>query len=124
METLRSGFTPDGQCVFLFFDAVRNTYRIATRWQWLGRFDSIWDACDAFEAVELMEGDLKKASKLAKIEIKRVPRHVFGSNRSAMTRINYLLNGIERRLAGLRPVICGSKGSVEKWVSVQGSVNQ
>ncbi len=116
METIRSGFTPDGQRVFLFFDTQRNLYRLATRWAWLASFDNVWDACDSFEAVELMEGDLRRVAKTAKLEIIRVPRHMFGKNRSAMTRINYLINCIERRLDGLRPIICGRKGAVEKWI--------
>jgi len=116
METLRNSFTTDGQRVFLMFDESRGLYRLATRWAWLSSFDSIWDACDAFEAVEFMEGDLRHVSKISKSEISRVPRHRFGSRRGTMSRINYLINCIERRIAGLRPVICGSKGSVEKWI--------
>ncbi len=54
-ETLRSGITPDGQRVFLVFDAARATYRLATRWIWLSQFDRVQDACDAFEALEMME---------------------------------------------------------------------
>lgn len=115
-ETIRSSFTPDGQRVFLEFDAERNVYRIATRWAWLVSFDNIWDACDAFEAIELIEGDLRKSAKLAKSEIGRVPRHHSAAPQS-MGRINYLVNCIERRLAGLRPIRTGSKGSVECWVA-------
>lgn len=114
-ETIRSSFTPDGQRVFLLFDVERGIYRIATRWSWLTQFDNIWDACDAFEAVELMEGDLRKVAKLAKSEIARVPRHHF-VRAISMSRIVYLVNSIERRLAGLRPIRTGSKGSVEAWV--------
>ena len=116
METLRSGFTPDGQRVFLLFDESRREYKLATRWAWLSSFDNVHDACDAFEAIEFMEGDLRKSAKTAKAEIARVPRRMFGQRRSAMARINYLITCVERRAAGLRPVICGSKGSVEKWV--------
>lgn len=114
-ETIRSGFTPDGQRVFLEFDQAKNVYRVATRWAWLVGFDNIWDACDAFEAIELMEGDLRKVAKLAKSEVVRVPRHSFVAPQS-MARINYLVNSIERRLAGLRPTRTGSNGSVECWV--------
>ena len=113
-ETIRSSFTPDGQRVLLEFDAERKVYRIATRWAWLVSFDNIWDACDAFEAIEMMEGDLRQSAKLAKSEISRVPRHHFVAPHS-MGRINYLINSIERRLAGLRPIRTGSHGSVEVW---------
>lgn len=115
-ETIRSSFTPDGQRVFLEFDAERQVFRIGTRWAWLVSFGSIWDACDAFEAIEMMEGDLRKVAKMAKAEVGRVPRHQFVAPQS-MGRINYLINSIERRLAGLHPIRTGSKGSVETWVS-------
>ena len=115
-ETLRSGFTPDGQKVFLIFDGQH--YRLATRWIWLAGFDSVWDACDAFEALEMMEGDLRQAAKAIRGEISRVPRHQFGSKRNSMGRTNYLINCAIKRLAGLRPVTCGSKGAITKWVPV------
>ena len=121
-ETLRSSFTPDGQRVFLEFDGAKGVYRLATRWAWLVSFDNVWDACDAFEALEMAEGDLRAIAKVAKAEIIRVPRSRFvrvsGGGAMGTTRMNYLINSIERRLAGMRPVRCGSKGSVEKWVAV------
>lgn len=118
-ETLRSGFTIDGQRVFLEFDGAKGIYRLATRWAWLASFDNVWDACDAFEALEMMEGDLRAIAKTTKAEIIRVPRSTFApvNGSGVMGRVNYLINSIERRLAGLRPVRCGSKGSVEKWVT-------
>ena len=112
-ETLRSSVTPDGQRVFLEFDG--SSYRIGTRWNWLARFDRIFDACDAFEAIEMMEGDLSKIAKVVKAEIQRVPRCQFGSKRNTMTRIVYLVNCVEKRIRGLRPAFCGSKGSVIDW---------
>ncbi|HBP1602199.1 TPA: hypothetical protein L5U90_003302 [Pseudomonas aeruginosa] len=115
-ETLRSSYNCDGTRLFLIFDAKARLYRLATRWYWLSSFDSIWDACDAFEALELMEGNEQQLARTLKTEIKRVPRHVFGSARNRMGRINYLINSVERRVQGLRPVRCGSKGSVERWI--------
>ncbi len=115
-ETLRSSFNCDGTRLFLIFDTKARLYRLATRWYWLSSFDSIWDACDAFEALELMEGNEQQLARTLKTEIKRVPRHVFGCARNGMGRINYLINSVERRMQGLRPVRCGSKGSVERWI--------
>ena len=115
-ETLRSSFTTAGQRVFLEFDSESKVYRIATRWVWLASFDNVLDACDAFEAIEMMEGDLRQIAKLAKSEINRVPRHHFVAPYS-IGRINYLINSIERRLTGLRPIRTGSHGSVEQWRS-------
>lgn len=116
-ETLRSSFTCEGVRVFLIYDAQTRAYRLATRWYWLASFETVWDACDAFEALQLMEGDDQQICRILKSEIKRVPRYVFGSNRNKMGRINYLINSAERRLRGLRPIRCGSKGSVERWVA-------
>lgn len=114
-ESLRSSYTQEGTRIFLVYDAGKTQFRIATRWYWLVSFDSIWDACDAFEAMELAEGDQKVVAQLIKIEIRRVPRHQF-VRRGSMGRINYLINSVERRMQGLRPQRCGSKGSVERWI--------
>ncbi|HDS1721606.1 hypothetical protein NPS53_08850 [Pseudomonas putida] len=114
-EILRSSFTQDGIRFFLVFDAEKTTFRIGTRWHWLESFDSVWDACDAFEAMELADGDHIKLGRLIKKEISRVPRIRF-VQRGGMGRINYLINSIERRLQGLRPQRCGSKGAVERWI--------
>lgn len=103
--------------MFLIYDGQARVFRVATRWCWLASFDCIWSACDAFEALELMEGDERDAARILKAEIKRVPRHHFGSGRNTMGRLNYLINSAERRLQGLRPIRCGSKGSVERWIA-------
>jgi hypothetical protein len=116
-ETLRNSFTCEGVRIFLVYDAPKRVYRLATRWYWLVSFESVWDACDAFEALELMEGDERQICRILKSEIKRVPRYVFGKSRYTMGRINYLINSAERRFQGLRPIRCGSKGSVERWVA-------
>ena len=118
-EILRSSYTCQGMPIFLIFDEKKSLYRLATRWYWLTAFDNVYDACDAFEAIGLMEGDEKHIAKILKTEIKRVPRYKFGLARNTMGRINYLINSAERRLAGLRPVLCGSKGAIEKWVPVR-----
>lgn len=117
LEVLRSSFTLDGTRVFLIHDAQRVAYHLATRWAWLSSYQKIEDACDAFEALELMEGDEKRITGFLTSEIKRVPRHRFGSARNTMGRINYLINCVEHRLQGHRLVICGSKGAVERWVA-------
>lgn len=74
-EILRSSFTCDGIRIFMTFDAEAKVYRVATRWVWLAAFDSVWDACDAFEAMELMGGADRHLASLIKQEIKRVPRY-------------------------------------------------
>jgi hypothetical protein len=116
-EVIRSSFSCDGTRLYLVYDTRSATYRLATRWQWLAAFDSIWDACDAFEALELLTGCERQLAGLIKREIKRVPRHSFGSARNTIGRLNYLINSVERRLQGQRPIRCGSKGSVERWIA-------
>lgn len=114
-ETLRSSYTQDGTKIFLIYAPSITQFRIGTRWYWLVSFCSVWDACDAFEAMELAEGDQQELSRLIKKEIIRVPRHHF-VQRGSMGRINYLVNSVERRLQGLRPQRCGRKGGVEQWI--------
>lgn len=114
-DILRSSYAQDGSKIILMFDAVKSQYRIATRWTWVVGFESIWDACDAFEALELLDDGPQGLGRLLKAEIKRMPRHRF-VRRCSMGRINYLINSVERRLQGLRPQRCGSKGGVERWI--------
>lgn len=115
-ETLRSGFNIGGERIFLEYSS-ESKYRIATRWQWLASFDNIADATDAFDALELADADsLRIAAKWAKVEISRVPRNCIAGN--AMARVQHLVDCIEHRIAGLRPIYRGSKGSVVQWVSV------
>ena len=111
---LRSSFSLDGTRIFLVH-IEGSGFRIGTRWRWLAKFDLIFDACDAFEALEMMEGDLARAGAALKAEIRRVPRHTFGRKRSTHSRISYLVRCSESRAAGMRLKRCGSKGSVEYW---------
>ena len=115
-ETLRSSVTCDGIRVFLVYDTEKKYFRIGTRWYWLTNFESVWDACDAFEALQLMEGDEKQIMEALKVEIKRTPRGRYSFQRIGMGRVNYLINCAEKRLQGLRPLSCGSKGAVVRWV--------
>ena len=112
-EILRSSFTADGQRLFLEFDGEH--YRVGTRWTWLIKFPCVWDACDAFEVIELMQGDLSQVAKQLKVEIVRVPRWQLGAKRNSPSRIWNLLSCVEKRLSGLRPVSCGSKSSLIAW---------
>ena len=112
-ETLRSSWTIDGVRIFLTFDSEKQQYRIETRWYLIASFNNINDACDAFEAMEMIESnDHRAVGKWIKVEIDRVPRHKSAGNRS----ISELVSCVERRIAGLRPKSCGSKSSVTQWI--------
>ena len=111
MTTIRSGVTPDGQRVFI--EQHSKQFRIGTRWAWLAKFDCIKDAVQAFEVIEFCEGDLCVCMKAIKAEMRRTnASRVAGK---AMAYTWYLLDCVERRLIGLRPVLCGSKGSIVEW---------
>lgn len=114
-ETLRSSFNVDGTRIFLIFDDEKKLYRLATRWYWLTSFEKIHDACDGFEALELLSGDEKQLAKWLKSEIARTPRSRVAKP-NAMSRIVGLMDDVEKRMLGLRPQVCGSKGSVINWV--------
>lgn len=118
-EVLRSSFAMNGSRIFLVFDQEKGLYKLGSRWHWLATFNSIWDGCDAFEALELVEatGDPRVIAKVIRREIRRVPRHNF-YRRGCMGRINYLINSTERRMQGYRPLRCGSKGAVEQWIPI------
>lgn len=115
IEGLRSSFSLEGTRIYLVHDSRKACYRLASRWHWLTAFESVWDACDAFAALELLEGCERTLAKAIKREIRRVPRHHFVQPNS-MKRIGYLIRAVERRANGLRPQRCGSKGSVEQWI--------
>lgn len=114
-EILRSSFTCAGTRIFMIFDAETKVYRVATRWAWLAAFDSVWDACDAFEAMELMDGADRRLADLIKLEIKRVPRSR-AATLIGMERVSGLIDCVEKRRCGLRPQSSGSKASVVCWI--------
>lgn len=116
-ETLRSSFMLDGARIFLVHDEARRSFRIGTRWYWLLEFDNVWDACDAFEALEMSEpSDHKELARWMRVEIQRNPRSRSSRRGRSHGRIVDLVLSIERRLSGLRPVTCGRKSSLTKWV--------
>ena len=112
MATIRSTFAQDGQRLFL--DECASGFQLQTRWYRIGRpINNIHDAIDAFEALELMDGDLRHVFRAGIApEMARLPR-----SRCTGCRVWMLVAGAEKRLAGLRPQPCGSKQSLVKWVS-------
>jgi len=116
-EILRSSYTLDGQRVFLIYYARLQVYRLALRWRWLGSFQTLADACEGFEALEMSEGDPVALVVAIKKEITRQPRYLAANGGRRMARIHSLLDAAERRIAGQRPVSTGRKGSVVRWVS-------
>lgn len=112
-EILRSSWALDGTRIFLEFDSEKQKYMVVTRWVVLASFDNVHDAIEAFEVVEMSDDATKGFAQAAKLEMKRTPRHQFLG--SGHARIIFILGGAAKRMNGLRPVSCGSKGSITKW---------
>ena len=115
-ETLRTGWTLDGQRIFVIYQPSTALYRVATRWAWLLKFKQLQDAADAFETLEFLQGNISDLAKYLAIEIHRVPRHARARTAPAMARVAELVRCVERRMQGQRPQACGSKLAVVKWV--------
>ena len=115
-ECLRSGWTMDGQRVFVSFNPARQKYVLHTRWVNLAKFNHVYDAIDAFEAMELLDcQNLQTTIGFLKKEIERTPRYK-SAQPNTQARIFYLVNCVENRQDGKQLKIVGSKGSVEQWV--------
>ena len=116
MSIIRSTYTPDGQRLEL--NEVDGGFAIFTRWQRITRnFSRIHDAIAAFEVMEFCEGDLRAIWRRSiAVELARTRASmVIGK---AMARTWQVLADVERREAGFRPVACGSKASVTKWIAI------
>lgn len=115
-ECLRSGWTMDGQRVFVSFNPTKQKYVLHTRWANLVSFTCVYDAIDTFEAMELLDcQNLQATIGFLKKEIERTPRYKSAAQ-NTQARISYLVNCVENRQDGKRLKISGSKGSVEQWV--------
>lgn len=111
MTTIRSGFSIAG--VRLVCDEVGNQFLVQSRWQRFHKTDDIHEALAVFEGLCLEEHPTKKHTKRLVTEARRNIRTRFASNAGWERRV---IECARRRSEGLVPVICGSKGSVEKWV--------
>lgn len=114
MHTIRSTYTPDGQRLEL--NECGDGFAIFTRWQKITRhFERLPDAIAAFEVLEFCEGDLHRIYRQSvSVELARTRAGMVSG--SAMSRTLQVLKDVERRETGMRPLSCGSKGSVIKWV--------
>lgn len=114
--TIRSGWTLDGQRIYIEHDTARRVFKVATRWAWLMKFNAIHDACDAFEALELLEGGISNLATHVVAEIRRVPRHRTVASARGMARVAEIVRCAELRTRGIKPQACGSKSAVVRWV--------
>lgn len=111
-QTIRSSFTVDG--VRLFCDSESDSFIVQSRHQIFHRTEDIDEALVVFEGLCLEDGPTRTHARRLIAESRRNKRHTMTSL-AAWERT--VIEHARRRSEGLRPVICGSKGSVTKWVS-------
>lgn len=111
MTTIRSSFTPGG--VRMFCEDSDGVFNVQTRWQRLHRTADIHEALAVFEGLCLEDNPSKAHAKRLVLEARRNIRTRFSSNAAWERRV---IECARRRAEHLVPVICGSKGAVEKWV--------
>ncbi|QYH28470.1 hypothetical protein [Aeromonas salmonicida] len=122
-EVIRSSYLDGGDRLYLIYDEAKGVYRVGTRWVWLGKYRDIWDACDAFDVIELLGVVDSLTAAQLKREIKRQPRSR-AAVRKGMARIDGLLEAVQKRLSGLIPRAGGSKASLTVWVKARGRTGQ
>lgn len=111
MPTIRSGFSIEG--VRLECNEQGAAFVVQSRWQRFHRTADIHEALVVFEGLCLEEHPTKAHTKRLVIEARRNRRTRFSTNAAWERRV---LECARRRSEGLVPVICGSKGAIEKWV--------
>lgn len=122
-EVIRSSYLDGGDRLYLIYDEAKGVYRVGTRWVWLGKYRDIWDACDAFDVIELLGVVDSLTAAQVKREIKRQPRSR-AAVRKGMARIDGLLEAVQKRLSGLISRAGGSKASLTAWVKARGRTGQ
>lgn len=111
MEVIRSGFCIEG--VRLFCHQEGGVFVVSSRWQRFHSVSDIHEALLVFEGLCLEEWPTKAHTKRLVLEARRNRRACFVSLAGWERRV---IECARRRAEGLTPVICGSKGAVEKWV--------
>ena len=110
MEILRTSRTIDGQ--FISIEFSNDVYTVGTRWCILSKHTKIQEAIGFFEVLEFCEGDLPRLIPTLRKEMKRARGKIIGG---AMSLTWHVLDCMEKRVQGLHPYYCGSKGSVIVW---------
>ena len=111
MATIRSGFCIEG--TRLFCEESEGSFLIASRWQRFHKTGDVHEALAVFEGLCLEDSPTKAHAKRLVQEARRNIRSRFSGNAAWERRV---IECARRRSEGLRPVICGSKGSIESWV--------
>lgn len=109
--TIRSGFSLEG--VRLTCDQIGDVFVVQSRWQRFHKTPDIHEALVVFEGLCLEELPGRDHTKRLVHEARRNKRSQFTCPAAWERRV---IECARRRAEGLAPIICGSKGSVEKWL--------
>lgn len=114
METIRSNYSIEGVRLFCLTRGAE--FEVSSRWQTFHRSTDIHEALAVFEGLCFEDWPTKRHTKWLVREARRNRRNRFTSNAAWEARV---IECARRRSEGLVPVICGSKGSLENWVSAR-----
>lgn len=111
MPTIRSGFSING--TRMFCEEVSDGFEVVSRYQRFHKTKDIHEALAVFEGLCLEDAPTRAHARYLTIESRRNIRTRFFVPALWEKRV---IECARRRSEGLRPVTCGSKGAVEKWV--------
>jgi len=116
-ERLRTSETMDNDRIMLEYRADSLEFCVCTFISALFKSKNLAEAAVFFEVLEFVECDISKSfqdiARAIKKEIKRNPWNRLTGSRHG--KIMLLVDGVEKRLTGLRPVVVGSKSSCVVW---------
>lgn len=111
MGTIRSGFPVEGPRLFCE-EVAGGGFEVISRWQTFHKTRDIHEALAVFEGLCLEEHPTRAHAGRLVHEARRNRRNRFTNNAAWESRV---IECARRRAEGLVPVICGSKGAVERW---------
>jgi hypothetical protein len=114
-EILRTGYALSGETILLMFSRLLGTYHVTTKHAHVFGHRELGKVTTFFEVMEYVEDESSSYRDLEKAIKTEMERNVRLGG-SAHGKIMHLVSCVEKRLAGMRPVTCGSKSSVTEWV--------
>ena len=115
-EIIRSGFPIEGPRLFCEFNG--RFFLVQSRFQRYHKTPDIHEALVVFEGLCQVEFPMRRHAKSLIVEARRNQRFRFVNICEWEKRV---LECAKRRDEGFRPLICGSKCSLEKWIPVASS---
>jgi hypothetical protein len=118
METIRSSWSIEGEPMFCEYNEAKKQFEVSSRWLNFFKTPDIYVALVIFDGLCMEDYPTKEHTKRLVHEARRNKRQRFSSNMGWHSRV---IECALRRAEGLVPRICGSKGSVEKWIPAKAS---